>query len=44
VRRQVGRVILAVAAAGAVATGCGGPSQVGSAVIIGDRAVPLGSV
>jgi hypothetical protein len=40
----VGRVILAVAAAGAVATGCGGPSQVGSAVIIGDRAVPLESV
>jgi hypothetical protein len=47
VRRQVGRVLevaVAVVAAGAVATGCGGPSQVGSAVIVGDNAVSLESV
>lgn len=44
-RKQVVRVVVAVAAAGAVATGCGSaPSQVGSAVIIGDRSVPLESV
>jgi hypothetical protein len=47
VRRQVVRVLqvaAAVATAGAVATGCGGPSQVGSAVIVGDNAVSLESV
>jgi hypothetical protein len=39
------RVAVAVVAAGAVATGCGsGPSQVGSAVIVGDNAVSLESV
>src|SRR5687768_12592397 len=41
VRRQVGRVIVAVVAAGAVASGCGGPSQAGSAAIVGSDAVPL---
>jgi hypothetical protein len=44
VRRQVGRVIVAVVAAGVVATGCAGPNQAGTAVIIGDRAVPLETV
>jgi hypothetical protein len=47
VRRQVGRVLgvaAAVVTAGAVATGCAGPSQVGSAVIVGDNAVSLESV
>jgi hypothetical protein len=44
VRKQVGRVVVAALAAGAVATGCAGPSQVGSAVIIGDRSVSLESV
>jgi hypothetical protein len=44
VRRQVVRVIVAVTAAGAVATGCSGVSQPGSAVIIGDRAVSLETV
>jgi SurA N-terminal domain len=45
VRRQVGRLIVAVVAAGAVVSGCGsGPSQVGSAVIVGSTAVPLADV
>jgi hypothetical protein len=41
VRRQVGRVVVAVVAAGAVAAGCSGPSQAGSAAIVGSEAVPL---
>lgn len=42
VRRQVGRVVAAVAVVGAAVSGCsGGPSQAGSAVIIGNAAVPL---
>jgi hypothetical protein len=44
VRRQVGRVVAAVVAAGALATGCGGPNQAGSAVIVGSEAVPLEAV
>jgi hypothetical protein len=45
VRRQVGRVLAAVVAVGAVVSGCGGgPSQVGSAVIVGSTAVPLADV
>lgn len=44
-RRQVGRVVAAVAAVGVVVSGCGsGPSQVGSAVIVGSTAVPLDQV
>lgn len=38
---QVGRVAAAVAVLGAVISGCGGPAQAGSAVIIGADAVPL---
>jgi hypothetical protein len=41
---QVGRVAAAVAVLGAVISGCGGPDQAGSAVIIGADAVPLSSV
>jgi hypothetical protein len=41
VRMQVGRVIAAVAVVGAVVSGCGGPDQAGSAVIVGSDAVPL---
>jgi hypothetical protein len=41
---QVGRVAAAVAVLGAVISGCGGPGQAGSAVIIGADAVPLSSV
>jgi hypothetical protein len=38
----MGRVVAAVAAVGVVVSGCGsGPSQVGSAVIVGSTAVPL---
>ena len=41
-RRQVGRVAVAVAVVGAVVSGCGaGPSQAGSAAIIGNDAIPL---
>lgn len=40
-RRQVGRVVAAVAVLGAVLGGCGGPSQAGSAVIIGSDAIPI---
>ena len=43
--RQVGRVLAAVVTVGAVASGCAaGPSQVGSAVIVGSTAVPLQQV
>jgi hypothetical protein len=38
---QVGRVAVAVAVIGAVLSGCGGPSQAGTAVFVGDHAVPL---
>ncbi len=42
---RVGRVVAAVAIVGAVVSGCGGgPSQVGSAVIIGSTAVPIEQV
>jgi len=41
---QVGRVAAAVVVAGAVISGCGGPDQAGSAVIIGGNAVPLETV
>jgi hypothetical protein len=45
VRRQVGRLVAAVAVVGAVISGCGaGPGQAGSAVIVGDEAVPLETV
>lgn len=40
-RKQVGRVLAAVAVVGAVVGGCGGPVQAGSAVIVGTEAVPL---
>lgn len=43
-RMQVGRVVAAVVVVGAVASGCGGPDQAGSAVIVGDTAVPLETV
>ena len=43
--RQVGRVLAVVATVGAVVSGCAsGPSQVGSAVIVGSTAVPLEQV
>jgi hypothetical protein len=38
---QVGRVATAVAVVAAVISGCGGPAQAGTAVFVGDRAVPL---
>ncbi|WP_308216098.1 peptidylprolyl isomerase [Pseudonocardia humida] len=38
------RVIVAVTAAGAVATGCSGLGQPGSAAVVGDRSVPLETV
>jgi hypothetical protein len=41
---QVGRVAAAVAVLGAVISGCGGPDQAGSAVIIGADSVPLSRV
>jgi SurA N-terminal domain len=41
VRMQVGRVAAAVAVIGAVISGCGGPSQAGTAVFVGDNAIPL---
>jgi hypothetical protein len=41
---QVGRVVAAVAAVGAVVSGCGGPVQAGSAAIVGDTSVPLATV
>ena len=43
--RQVGRALAVVATVGVVVSGCGtGPSQVGSAVIVGSTAVPLDQV
>lgn len=43
--RRVGRVVAAVAVLGAVVSGCGsGPSQVGSAAIVGSEAIPLSLV
>jgi hypothetical protein len=44
VRMQVGRVAAAVAVIGAVISGCGGPTQAGTAVFVGDNAVPLEQV
>jgi SurA N-terminal domain len=44
VRMQVVRVAAAVAVFGAVISGCGGPSQAGTAVFVGDQAVPLDRV
>jgi hypothetical protein len=41
VRMQVGRVAAAVAVFGAVISGCGGPNQAGTAVIVGQDAVPI---
>jgi hypothetical protein len=41
VRMQVGRVAAAVAVIGAVVSGCGGPTQAGTAVFVGENAVPL---
>jgi hypothetical protein len=38
---QVGRVAAAVAVIGAVISGCGGPIQAGTAVFVGDNAVPI---
>jgi hypothetical protein len=38
---QVGRVAAAVAVIGAVVSGCGGPIQAGTAVFVGDNAVPI---
>ncbi|HLU58339.1 MAG TPA: SurA N-terminal domain-containing protein [Pseudonocardia sp.] len=40
-RKQVGRVVTAVAVVGAVISGCGGPIQAGTAVFVGDHAVPI---
>jgi hypothetical protein len=42
---KVGRALVAVATAGALISGCGsGPVQAGSAIIVGDTAVPLEQV
>jgi hypothetical protein len=41
---KVGRAVVAVAAAGALVSGCGSPVQAGSAVIVGDTSVPLEQV
>jgi hypothetical protein len=42
---KVGRALIAVAAAGALVSGCGSsPVQAGSAIIVGDTAVPLDQV
>lgn len=44
-RKQVGRVVAAVVVVGVVVSGCGsGPSQTGSAVIVGSDAIPLALV
>lgn len=40
----MGRVLAAVAVVGVVVSGCGGPSQVGAAVIVGERVVSLDTV
>ena len=43
--KQVGRALAVMATVGAVVSGCGtGPSQVGSAVIVGTTSVPLEQV
>jgi hypothetical protein len=44
VRMQVGRVAASVAVIAAVVSGCGGPEQAGSAVIVGSETVPLETV
>jgi hypothetical protein len=44
VRKQVGRVVAAVAVVGTLVSGCGGPGLAGSAVIVGDEAVPVDRV
>src|SRR5947199_299044 len=41
---KVGRVLIAVAAAGALVSACGSPVQAGSAIIVGDTTVPLARV
>ena len=41
---KVGRALAAAAAAGALVSGCGSPVQAGSAIIVGDTAVPLEQV
>ena len=41
---KVGRALVAAAAAGALVSGCGSPVQAGSAIIVGDTAVPLEQV
>jgi hypothetical protein len=41
---QVGRVVAAAVVVGAVVSGCGGPSQAGTAVFIGENAIPLEQV
>ena len=41
---KVGRALVAVAAVGALVSGCGSPVQAGSAVIVGDTTVPLEQV
>lgn len=43
-RKQVGRVVAAVAVVGAVISGCSGPDQAGAAVIVGSTAIPLEEV
>lgn len=43
-RMQVGRVAAAVAVVAAAISGCGGPNQAGTAVFVGERAVPLEQV
>lgn len=44
-RRRVGRVVAAVAVVGAMVSGCGsGPSQIGSAAIVGSDVIPLSTV
>lgn len=44
-RTQVGRVVAAVAVVGALVSGCGGgPSQVGSAAIVGSEVIALDTV
>jgi hypothetical protein len=44
VHTKVGRALAAVAAVGAVVSGCGGPVQAGSAAVVGDTTVPLEQV
>lgn len=40
----MGRLVAGVAVVGALVSGCGGPAQAGSALIVGDDSVPLGEV